>query len=109
MRKLCIAAVLSAGIAIFSCGVAGCGEEGPLMTASGQVSQVDWVGSQVTIMAEQEMTFVVVPDTKIVRGTEETGMSDIQLNDYIVVKYREGPSGDYRAVRISIQRAYPEF
>ena len=80
-----------------------------LKTMSGSVSNVDWVGSLITVSGEYEMTFVILPNTKITREAESSSLLDINTGDYVVVKYCDSPTGEYQAVWISLEKPYPPF
>ncbi len=84
-------------------------EEGELKTFRGTVQEIDWAGSLLTVAGMDEMTFFVPKGTKIIWGTETVGLSDMEQEDNVEVKYYDDPTGTPRAARITLNKAYPEF
>lgn len=75
----------------------------------GQVMEVDWVGSMITVDGGDEVTFYVPPGMKIRHGTEMASLSDINQEDYVTVRYTDTQSGTPKAVSITLNKSYPEF
>jgi len=80
-----------------------------IMEFRGQVQEVDWVGSLLTVKGADEMTFFVPPGTKIIYGPETISLSDIDQDDYVLVSYVDNPSGRPKAVRIVVNKTYQLF
>jgi hypothetical protein len=80
-----------------------------LRTFSGQVADKDWVASRLTVNGMNEMTFTLSSDIKVMNGTDEISITDLDLDDYVEVKYRESDSGEPVAMRITVQKSYPSF
>lgn len=99
------AALVAAGSGLSYC------DEGAQVTREfgGQVMEVDWVGSLLTVGGMEEMTFFVPPGTKIIYGPETISLSDIDQDDYVVIRYIDNPSGMPKATRITVNKNYPLF
>ena len=109
--KLFTAAIIFSLTTIFLCaGLVYAQDQRPeLRTFTGNVLEVDWVGSVMTVEGVENMTFSVGPETKVTQGTGSASFSDIEQGDPVAVKYYEDPSGDSRAVRIDIKKPYPVY
>ena len=84
-------------------------DEDELRTFRGNVQEIDFTGSLLTVASMDEMTFYVPSGTKIIWGTETVGLSDILQNDPVLVKYYDDPTGIPRAAMITLEREYSEF
>jgi hypothetical protein len=84
-------------------------KDGELKTFRGAVVEVDWVGSLLTVEGEDEVTFYVPPETRIMNRTEMIGLFDIEQNDNVFIKYYDDPSGPPKTVSINVETSYPSF
>lgn len=75
------------------------GEGMQTITISGTVDSIDWVGS---VMMVNSMRFIVMPDTKIYKGSITIQFSDIEINDAVDVTYYRDSSGALRATSIIV-------
>lgn len=80
-----------------------------LKTFRGTVEEIDWVGSLITVMGADEITFFVPSDTRIINQTETISLSGIELSDEVLIKYYDDPSGTPKTVSITVEDAYPSF
>jgi len=80
-----------------------------VQTYSGQVMEIDWVGSLLTVQGGDEMTFYVPSGTKVYQGTETISFEDLDQDDYVIIKYVDMPSGRPKALSITLDKAYPSF
>ena len=106
--KGCIVGLVAAVILLSGGSVAYC-DNGDLKTFRGTVQEIDWAGSLLTVSGMDEMTFYVPPGTRIIWGTETVGLSDLEQEDPVVIKYYENPNGAPRASSIMLDRIYSEF
>lgn len=107
ISKICVVGLMTAMI-LLSGSNSYC-EEGELKTFCGTVQEIDWAGSLLTVVGMDEMTFFVPQGAKIIWGTETVGLSDLEQEDNVEVKYYDDPAGTPRAARITLNKAYPEF
>jgi hypothetical protein len=71
-------------------------------SVSGIISELDFVGSKVTInVNETQITFSVSEKTKIFRGPKAIGFVDLAENDPLTVEYFESEPLVFQAVAIS--------
>lgn len=89
------------------------GQEESLRSAtkivSGKISSVDWVGSKIAMrwydpgqIGFDEITFVVTRQTKIIKGTEDITLADLNMEDSITVEYVDNGLTGLMAVKISV-------
>lgn len=100
-----VAALISPAINISYCEDAAV----EIKTFRGTVEEIDWVGSLLTVTGMDDVTFLVPPGTKIIYGTETISLSDLEISDYVVVRYIDDPSGGPKAVSITVDKSYPIF
>jgi len=63
-------------------------QQPPLKKASGTVVTKDWVaGTLIIDTGGDEMTFYIPNGVKITKGTHSSSLSEINVNDYVVVEY----------------------
>ena len=109
MKKLS-AVIFIAAFILWGAGLSYCeGDNRELKTFHGNVTEIDWVGSLLTVEGVDEITFFVPSDVKIKKGAEDTSLSDIELNDSVLIKYYDDPSGTPKAIRITDENTYPSF
>ncbi|MDD5432379.1 MAG: hypothetical protein PHO70_05270 [Candidatus Omnitrophica bacterium] len=80
-----------------------------IKTYSGQVTNVDWTGSLISVRSSDEKTFQVPSDVKIREQTEYISLSDIEIDDNVEISYYENSSGEAVAVSIVLNKDYPAF
>lgn len=109
LLKICLVVFIAATI-FFAADMSYCDDNNrEVKTFRGTVQEIDWVGSLITVMGMDEMTFFVPPGTKIISGTEKASLTDIELSTYVSVKYYDDPSGTPRTVSITVEGGYPDF
>ena len=77
----------------------------------GQVVDVDWVASKLTVKyfsnrpghSYDELNFVITNGTTIIKGTEIVGFSDVNQSDQVVVEYYPGSLAGLQAVKITVE------
>lgn len=107
ISKICVIGL--AAIMILSLGGMAYCDEGELKTFRGSVQEIDWAGSLLTVAGMDEMTFFVPKGTKIIWGSEVVGLTELEQNDNVEVKYYDDPLGTPKAVKIILDRTYAEF
>lgn len=88
-------------VLVFMTLVSAFAQDGPEMTASGRVSDIDWVGSTLTLYCldsygedPDEINFRVTDDSKLTRGSSSISFSDILQGDQVsITYYNDGFSG----------------
>jgi hypothetical protein len=75
-------------------------------TVSGKVTEVDWVKSMITVSyiddagAPDEIDIKVPSETRIMNGTEEESLSDIDQSDPVTVTYYDDGINGLKAISI---------
>jgi hypothetical protein len=109
MRKLIL--VIGFGLFLTVCLYGQSNHAGkPVQIVSGQISQIDWVGSNITVKWLQpngitvydEVTFFVPRDAQITRNGETIQLSEVNIGDNATVEYLNAGLGGLRVVNISI-------
>lgn len=80
-------------------------------TITGDVVDVDWVASQLTVRyydarpgrGYDEINFTVSADTKIIKGTDEVSLSDLNKSNQVSVEYVDNASAGLLAVKIVVE------
>ena len=80
-----------------------------LKTFRGQVREIDWVGSLLTVDGGDIVTFYVPSGIKIRYGTDTASLEDLEQGDNVLIKYTDGPTGTPKAVSITLNKSFPEF
>ncbi len=79
-------------------------QQPPLKKAAGNVVAKDWVaGTLIVDTGGDEVTFYVPNGTKVTKGTHDSSLSEININDYVVVEYCDVCFAGLKAVTITIQ------
>ena len=68
-------------------------------TAQGDVTDIDWVGSILTV---DDTAFSVASDAKVIKGSDEISFSEINVGDRVKVAYIREKDGSLKAVRIVV-------
>ena len=69
--------------------------------ATGTVIEIDFAGSKlVARTADNNITFMVNENTKILMGSQEIGLADIEVGDTVTIKYTEEAGGKFNAISI---------
>jgi len=104
MKKLLIIiAACLLGLTLISFSQAQENAQTQLMTASGKVASLDWVGSLLAVDAGGDtITFVVDNKAKVTKGTNEMTLAEINQSDNVTVQYYDGGFKGLIAVTISV-------
>ena len=104
-------AVIFAAVLVFSAGSVCRCDDSPqdLKSLSGKVTNVDWVGSLLTVDGGDEITFYVPSGMDIRCGTEMVSLTDLAQGDQVLVKYVDNPPGRPKAVSIAVNKPYLEY
>jgi len=81
-----------------------------VLTIIGQVSDIDWVASRVTVRYMQtqgvvgydEVTLTVSRDTNIQRRGKAVGLSELQIGDQLTAGYINTSPGPLKALNIKV-------
>ena len=83
-----------------------------IKTVDGKIDDIDWAGSKIVVKWLDEYTnnfrsvMIDVPDNAIIRkGTEDIGLSELEVSDDVTVKYYEDIEGN--SVLISLNDTTP--
>ncbi|MBM3245087.1 MAG: hypothetical protein FJZ15_04760 [Candidatus Omnitrophica bacterium] len=72
-----------------------------IRTIHANATSVDWVSSTLLVdYGGDQLLFSVSSDTRIMRGQEQIGLSDIDIADPLVIKYYDSESEPYQAISI---------
>lgn len=72
-----------------------------IKTAEGSVADIDTVKSEIVVnVFENDIAFSVNEDTKIMRGTEDISIDDIDINDSLLIRYYDAETPPYIAESI---------
>ncbi|MDD5195868.1 MAG: hypothetical protein PHQ96_09395 [Candidatus Omnitrophica bacterium] len=72
-----------------------------IITISGTVTKVDFVGNLIVVKAgTEEIPISVPPNTVLYRGTEKIGLADLEESDFVTIEYYISSPGRYEAVSI---------
>lgn len=80
-----------------------------IKTFYGQVNNIDWVGSLITVDGGYRITFYIPPGMKIRCGTAIVSLSDLHQGDRVSIRYVDDPTGTPKAVSVNLSNAYLEF
>lgn len=90
------------------CSAANNPEDG-ITTIDGQLADVDWVGSTISVKwfstgddQPRETIFSVGPEVKIIRGTQEADFSDLNRGDTITLTYTKDDSGGNKLLSVTV-------
>jgi hypothetical protein len=79
-------------------------QQQPLKTAAGTVVNKDWVaGTLIVDTGASEMIFFIPHDVKITKGMHDSSLSEINVNDYVTIEYRDVRFVGLKAVNITIK------
>jgi len=81
-----------------------------LLTAIGQISDIDWVASAVTVrymqtqgyLAYDEITLFVPRSATIQKRGRSVGLSELQIGDQLTAEYVNASPGPLKAVKITV-------
>ena len=80
------------------------------LTKQGTVTQVDSVGSLLVIFdGSEQIRFIVDQDAKIIRGTDDIMLDDLESDDTVTVEYYKAPDGTLKAVSIIDSNIISDF
>jgi hypothetical protein len=105
-----IAWVISIFVLLFTVGTCGwASEDGQgQKTISGSIEDIDWVKSMITVRYSDpysgntdEIDIIVPSDTKIMNGTEQKYLSDLEQSDMVTVTYYNDGLSGLKAKRIT--------
>lgn len=109
LLKVCLSIFIIAVI-FFNANILYCDDANrELKTFRGTVTEIDWVGSLLTVSGGDELTFSVPSSAQIINGVEKVALASIEQSDAVLIKYYDDPSGTHTAVSINIESAYPSF
>jgi preprotein translocase subunit YajC len=76
-------------------------ENRQILTISGRLAKVDFVGSTIVVKKDNEqITLSVQDDAIITEGTEKLGLEDLEENDPVTIQYYSPYPGQYDVVSI---------
>lgn len=91
-------------ITIFACA----DNEPSQKTISGMINDIDWVKSMISVSYldpysgnSDELDIIVPSDAKIMNGTEEKSLSDLEQSDQVTVTYYDDGLSGLKAKRIT--------
>jgi hypothetical protein len=75
--------------------------------AQGQVKSIDWVAGKLAVAtfyngSPDEITFIVVKDTKISKGTHDFSLANINQSDQVVIRYYDDGFAGLKALSIVV-------
>ncbi len=81
------------------------GQEEPeswqIKTASGTISQTDFVGSLIVVnTSDDSLTITVTDSTRIMNGIEKETINELEIVDNVVVKYYDAGLAGLKAINI---------
>jgi len=84
-------------------------ENRQILTISGTLAKVDFVGSSIVVKAGNEQMALSVPDDVVItKGTEKLGIEDLEESDPVVIQYFSPSPGQYTATTIVDNNAIDE-
>ncbi|MBU1870018.1 MAG: hypothetical protein KJ818_06060 [Candidatus Omnitrophica bacterium] len=84
-----------------------------IKTLRGQISQIDWVASTITVrwlategyVSYDEVTFFVPDSTRIVKEGASVALTDLQVQDSVIVEYLDTSPGPLKAISLTVVTA----
>lgn len=75
-------------------------EDAADLSFSGTIESIDWVGATMTVC---DTTFTVPQSAKITKGSDTVSFSEINVKDYVLIKYRIDSDGKCVADSITVR------
>ncbi|MDP3143414.1 MAG: hypothetical protein Q8N14_05725 [Candidatus Omnitrophota bacterium] len=82
-----------------------------IKTVKGRIGDIDWVGSKIAIrwydsdgLGTDEITLIVTPQTKIIKGTSEISLSDLIIENSVAVQYFDSGFAGLKAIKIVVSQ-----